>query len=49
MVTLEDFMWRIYVVENYSETQTAIVFKVHICLLNEMRRLFKNAQIYTPN
>lgn len=49
MVELRDFMWRIYVVENYSETQTALIFKCHISLLNEMRRLFKNAQMYMPN
>ena len=45
---MEDFMWRCYVVEDYSPTQTAIIFKVHITLLDEMRRLFKNAQMFVP-
>ena len=47
-VEMEDFMWRMYVVEDYSSTQTAIIFKCHITLLNDMRRLFKNAQMFTP-
>ena len=47
-IMCDNVQWRFYLVEDYNSTQSAVVFKCHVNLLEEMRRLFKTAKMFVP-
>ena len=48
MLPLDNLMWKVYLIQDYSEKESAIVYKCHHIIKDDIARLFKSAQVYVP-
>ena len=47
-VAPEHLQWKVYLIQDYSETESAIIYKCHMIIKDDLQRLFKTAQVFVP-